>query len=206
MKKVFFIPGLFLLVLCIWSNSLNAQNTDKYFDDSGRFVDNLWYGGGITLGASNTSFVFGLYPMVGYKIFGPVSAGLKFRGEYLSQKVFDASNNAYNYNSFSWGVGPIARVKFIEQLFGDDVLFGHMEYELEDLEVPETQNGFLLIDPNDSNQILTTRTGRDNAYLGLGYAQGDIVKFEILWLYNVLEPADSDQVPWDIRFALTYNF
>ncbi len=213
LTKIGFLMILFSLVLCI--ATVDAQNygrgkkkkkkkkpartekTDDYFDESGSFAHRLWYGGGLTLFFTGNSFNIGVTPMVGYKITDQISVGPRFKIDYYQEKLY----GEFNYKSTSWGTGLFTRGKLFQNVFA------HVEYEYENLEVPDyIGNGQLQLDPNDPNDILTERENRNNFHLGLGYTSGGLVAYEIMVLYNVLESDSSERLPWDLRFGFTYNF
>lgn len=134
--------------------------------------------------------------MVGYKIIDEISVGPRFKIDYYQEKI----QGSFNYKSTSWGAGLFARGKIFQNVFG------HVEYEFENLEVPDYVGGQLQLDPNDPNDILTERENRNNFYIGLGYNSGGLIAYEIMVLYNVLESDSSERLPWDLRFGFTYKF
>ncbi len=187
------------------SRKKRSNKNDEYFDESGGFAHRLWYGGGFALGFSGNSdfsvFNFGLSPMVGYKIVENVSAGPRIAFNYSFMKGYATDGRIHKVQPFSYSVATFARFKFLRSLFA------HVEIEFESRESPLVTNGStLFVLDTDTNKIATVREGRENFYVGLGYTSGSIWGYEILVLYNTTEPDDSLNLPFDIRFAITYNF
>jgi hypothetical protein len=182
-----------------------SSKTDEYFDEGG-FVNNLWYGGGFTLGftgGNNQSvFAFGLSPMVGYKFLGDiVSAGPRVGFEYNHIRVSQCGNcPVYKTSPLSYSLGAFTRIKALPNVFG------HIEYEYQNTESTDPdRDGFINIDPTD-NSIITERVVFDNVYVGLGYNSGGLFAYEIMILYNVNQPATTVESPFDLRFGFTYKF
>ena len=181
----------------------NSKN-DEYFDESGGFAHRLWYGGGFLLGFSGNSefsvFNFGLSPMVGYKVIENVSVGPRIAFQYSFIKGYATDGRIHNSQPFSYSVATFARFKFLQSLFA------HIELEFESRESPLVTNGNLFVLDSRTNEIATVREGRQNFYIGAGYTSGGIWGYEILVLFNTTEPDDSINLPFDIRFGITYNF
>jgi len=176
------------------------DSNSEYFDDSGNFASRLWYGGNLNLGFSNNFANIGISPMIGYKFIDEVSFGPRFTINYTTQKLF-AGNQSFNLNSTDFGAGAFGRGKIFNGIFA------HVEFEYISEEIPA--GGVIQIDPDNPNRILTERAARENFYIGGGYnssGQGSLFGFEIMILFNTLEPSDSDRVPLVYRFGFTYNF
>ena len=177
-----------------------TSKTDEYFDESGSFKQRLWYGGGFILGFSGSNqisqFSIGVSPMVGYKIFEPFSVGPKASIQYSVIKAPDyssANGGSQTVHPVTWSVGVFSRYKIIP------AIFAHIEFELEDeAEVFYANTGDLVVNRRQLN----------NFYIGAGYNSNDggLIGFEIVLLYNVLEPEDSLELPIDLRFGINYNF
>lgn len=211
---------LFPLILCIFMfvgiNQTSAQrdrndSTDEYFDESGAsFKQRLWFGGGIVLNyqgrsfnrSSGNEFIFGLSPMVGYKLNDFVSFGPRIEFNYISGRYTGQNiNGVAKFDAVSFGIGPFARLKPIPELFA------HVEYQYSNTAgVLIDGNGNLVLD--DENRVVTGRINRDNFFIGAGYSSsaGSLFGYEISILYNLLEPDDSQNVPITIRGGFTYNF
>lgn len=213
MKKYLLFSLLALLFTACFSHDAFAQKkgkkkksskTDEYFDDSG-FLNKLWYGGNVNLGfaGGNTQsvFAFGLSPMVGYKLVGDlISVGPRVGFEYNHIRV-TACNNCpvFKTSPLSYSAGAFARVKPF------DNFFGHFEYEHQSAESTDPdRDGYIEIDQN--GEIITARQPFDNVYVGAGYNSGGLFGYEILLLYNVNQPGNTVDSPFDIRFGFTYKF
>ena len=201
---------VFLLIFCfvgMLSNEAYAQRkkkrsttTDEYFDESGGFKHRLWYGGNLSLNYSGNAFNIGISPMVGYKILEPLSVGPRFKIDYYWERLQTFSGTNVDFKSTSYGFGAFTRAKFLQ------TFFGHVEFEYENSEVADRVNGQIVADPNDASAILTTREGRNNFYIGAGYNSGGEIGYEIMILYNLNHPKDSNLLPIDFRVGFTYKF
>lgn len=170
-----------------------SLDTDEYFDESGSLRGRLWYGLGFTLPnfgsfGGQTSFSMGLAPMLGIKVFegdDRFSVGPRASLQY----AYFAFNNAENVQLLSYTIGGFARYKVFSQFFP------HVEFEYEN----RAQRDFSTINGVE-------RIPQQNFYVGAGYTSGGTIQYEILALYNLNEPDNSSFVPFDFRFAFTYNF
>lgn len=214
--KYLFLIGFFFLTV----GSLEAQNrrnnkkdkeVDKYFNETGGFVNQLWYGGNLNLGFSGTQgvsqFSFGLTPMVGYKILPFLSVGPRIGFNYTNLKGETQNTNgqlsgrkSVNLNDYS--VGIFSRVKFLR------VMFVHLELtSLSQEQAFVTGNGFLATDANNNNKIITERSSQLGSYAGLGYNNGmGGIGYEILALYNFNITKDDPRSPFELRIGFTYKF
>lgn len=219
MKKILqFSLLIFALLMCFDSDlygqrrgkkkkkkKSKTSKVDDYFDESGGFKHRLWYGGGGNLGFSGNgrvnSFVVGLSPMVGYKIFDELSVGprLAFDVSFIRGQAATSTGIA-KAQPLSYSFGVFGRYKIFNSIFT------HIEYGLENnSSVFVDGGGFLVLDGN--GDVFVEREVRDNFYLGLGYnSGGGLWGYEIYVLYNALAPENTINLPFDIRFGLTYNF
>jgi len=81
--------------------------------------ENIFIGGGITLGFASNTFQIGASPEVGYSVAQWLDAGLGFNLNYASQKA-DPNyyyNNNTRYHSFNYGGGPFVRLFPVRFLF-----------------------------------------------------------------------------------------
>ncbi len=179
-----------MLVFSINSTAYSQRSNKKDND----FKQNLWYGGSIGLGfqsfASQSTFLFALFPMLGYKInetfsFGP-RVGASYR--HIRTRGFNGSIEKFNPVEFSGAL--FGRAKVLRQFFG------HVEYELANEKNPINRNG---------TTVINARTDT-NFYLGAGYTSGGKVASEIYILYNFLEDDNILDVPFVIRGGITVNF
>ncbi|TNE60761.1 MAG: hypothetical protein EP344_06710 [Bacteroidetes bacterium] len=194
------------LTLCT-SAHLIAQNRLQYSapvagfnlpdkKDAPSFKDRLWYGGGVTLGFSGGAgyslFAFGVSPMVGYKIVGPLSAGPRLSLLYTSQKY----PGVQTFNLFDVELSLFARVRVFRGLF----IQGELG-TLSDQYVYQDNLGQLGKD---------TRT-RPAQYLGIGYnfsngAGGVGQEIAVMYDFYVGNDINSYEQPWQYRLAFTYGF
>ncbi|MBR9923000.1 MAG: hypothetical protein GYB31_19410 [Bacteroidetes bacterium] len=201
------IPFLLLIFVIGFGLSAKAQSDNEnaqYFDESG-FKHKLWYGGGFNLGFSGNQnlslFSLGISPMVGYKIIDQVSVGPRLSFQYNHIKGIATDGRVRKVQPVSFSYGAFARWKFLP------MIFAHVEYEIANTAgVYTNSQGFLLYDIN-SGEIQTYRELRHNMYIGAGYNSGfGNFGYELLLLYNALTPENSLELPFSIRFGLTYNF
>ena len=189
------------------SPNKKSKKADDYFDESGGFKHRLWYGGNVILnfGGSNgeSSFTFGVTPMIGYKIVGGLSAGPKFGVIHTILKAYNDRGTISSLGLTNYSVGAFSRFKFLK------TFFLHAEHEY-------ANTAGYFINPSDpyerlqtdaNGKALKSRQGQQNTYIGAGYNAGGLISYEILLLYNLSpQPQNSLNLPIDIRFGFTYNF
>lgn len=203
--------ALLLLAFCLFAADSYGQtrkkksDVDQYFDESGSIATRLWYGGGFNLGFSGTSgfsaFSLGISPMVGYKVFennSNFSVGPRANLDYSYYKGTGTDNQIHSVQSISYSLGLFARYKVFSNFFA------HAEVEQENREsIAMVSNLFVI---GTDGKPLTQRDPRQNLYLGAGYTSGGVLAYEVLIIYNALEPSNSVNLPFDIRFGFTYKF
>lgn len=209
MKKFIWFVLLAMVFSLVSSHGAYAQKrkkrsskTDSYFDESG-FANKLWYGGNFNLGFSGSGetnqFVFGLSPMVGYKLLNDiVSVGPRAGFTYNFIKGRGSDLAIHKVNPTSWNVGVFARVKPLANLFA------HFEYEYANTKVVFVDQFGLLAVQN--GEVIVESEVRDNVYLGVGYTSGGLWAYEILLLYNANLPEGDLELPFTFRFGITYKF
>ena len=162
--------------------------------DAPPFKDRLWFGGGLTLGffggSGYSSFGFGLSPMVGYKIIGPLSAGPRVSVLYTSQKF----PGFKTFNLFDVELSLFARVKIFKGLFAQG-------------EIGSISDQYIYEDSQGLGKGTRTRPAQN---IGLGYnfsnGQGGVGQ-EIAIMYDLyIGDTDPYEQPWNIRLAFTYGF
>jgi len=201
---VLFLVSIAILFSSTITEGQNRGDVDELFNDKGNFASRLWYGGGFTLGFSSTnvrsSFVVGVSPMVGYKIFEDFSIGPKgsatlsvLKGTTLGGETVRASPVSYSYGLFS-------RYKLFP------AVFFQVEYEFEDaVFFRGDQFGFPVKDADGKMAI--ARQSQNNFFIGGGYNSSmGVWGYEIVILYNLNDPDNSIQNPIDLRFGINYNF
>jgi len=161
------------------------------------FTSKLWYGGGINLGFSGYNggsvFAFGVAPMVGYKFYGPFSAGPRLSIQFASYKF----QGFKNLNLFDTEAGLFLRARVFRGFF----LQGEIATEW-------VQEPYEFL---SNKTISKLKFQRANQYFGAGYnfANGEGGPgTEIGIFYNVAVGNDPDSYlnPWDYRFTFTWNF
>jgi hypothetical protein len=157
----------------------------------------LWYGGGVNIGFTGYNgqsvFQLGVSPMVGYKIWGPISIGPRLSVDYGAYK--QAGYKALSLFDFETGI--FARTK----IWGP--IFAHVEGGNQWSQYPD--GGY------DPATLKPTKKTREifNKYVGLGYNNGDGgAGYEILVLYNFALANDiqSSRLPIDYRIGFTWKF
>jgi hypothetical protein len=117
-KKILLLTFSTILITGIF-----AQPTSPaYGPDEGKKgfkKENIFIGGGITLGFASNTFQIGASPEVGYSIAQWLDAGLGFNFNYASQKADPDYyyNDNTRYHSFNYGGGPFVRLFPVRFLF-----------------------------------------------------------------------------------------
>ncbi len=178
-----------LILTCIGQSY--AQRSSKKDTD---FKTKLWYGGGIGLGyqsfAGQSTFLFALFPMMGYKVNETFSVGPRLGVSYRNIRTVGFNGSVERFNPIEISGAIFGRAKVIRPFFA------HVEYELANEKIPTTRNG---------STVITSRTDT-NVYLGAGYNSGGKIGSEIYVLYNILEDPNSLETPFVIRGGITVNF
>ncbi len=183
---------LTLLLIGMIFSSAHAQSRSK---KSTTLSEHLWYGGSVGLGFQSfnnqSSFLFALFPMMGYKITESISVGPRIGASYRNIKSRGLDGRVYRFNPVELSGALFGRVKLFRQIFG------HVEYEL------ASEKNLV----NNSANGISIRNGTEtNFYLGGGYNSGGKIASEIYILYNFNEDDFSLEVPWVIRAGFTYRF
>lgn len=199
--------SLLLLLGCLFFAAQNAQAQFRVTDSKSKnkkgkkeavpFKERLWYGGGINLGFSgfngSSAFGFGVSPMVGYKIYGPFSAGPRLSVFFTSQKVqgFKA------VNLFNTEAGLFLRARVFRGFF--------LQGEVANQWIQEPFE----LRPDRTISKITFQRGAQ--YIGAGYnfANGEGgagSEIGIFYNFAIANDVNAYQAPWDYRFAFTWNF
>ena len=158
--------------------------------------DHLWYGGGIGLGFGSgfgySQFGFGISPMVGYKIIGPLSMGPRISIDYTSVKY----QGLGTYNLFDVELSLFARVKVFKGLFVQG-------------EIGTVTDQYLGQD-NTGNLEKVKRT-RPAQYVGVGYnfsnGEGGFgQEISIMYDFYIASDINAIENPCQYRFAITFVF
>ncbi|MBK7871298.1 MAG: hypothetical protein IPJ74_11780 [Saprospiraceae bacterium] len=194
MKNAIKISLLLLIAIFTMQSTAEAQNRSRENDRrQSEFASRLWYGGGLTLGFTSSGneslFQIGLSPMVGYKIFEPFSVGPRVNLLYSHYRI-NFSGDIESANAVSWSAGVFTRYKIVRNIFA------HVEYEFENAAV----FSYAL------SGLEALRRERNNFYVGGGYNSGGTWGYEILLLFNTLQPENDINPPFSFRIGFTRNF
>lgn len=179
-----------------YTNAAPGFTTPKDKKESTSFKDKLWYGGGLNLGFSGASgvsvFGFGLSPMVGYKIVGPLSAGPRLSVFYSSQTYVGLRT----FNLFDVEVSLFARVRVFRGFFIQGEIGTLSDQYLYTLNGRDIEKG--------------TRT-RPSQYIGAGYnfsngSGGFGQEIAVMYDFYVGGDINAFENPWQYRLAFTYGF
>lgn len=180
-------------------SSFSLKAPDSYLsykkDSDYKLKDHLWYGGGLSLGFAGTSgasvFAFGVSPMVGYKIIGPLSAGPRLSVLYTSQKF----QGLKAFNLFDVELSLFARVRVFKGLFVQG-------------EVGTLSDQYVYLDSQGYGKGTRTRPAQ---YLGLGYnfangQGGPGQEIAIMYDFYIAQDDQAYEQPWQYRLAFTFGF
>lgn len=185
------IIGLFVFVSMPHTATAQSRSSKKNTE----LASKLWYGGGVGLGfqsfAQQSSFLFALFPMAGYKVTNSISVGprIGLSYQYLKTRGFDG--RIYKFNPLELSGAVFSRAKLFNPIFA------HVEFEVANEKRPVYNAAGI---PSIGSSI------ENNFYIGAGYNSGGKVASEIYILYNVLEEESSLDVPFIIRGGITFNF
>lgn len=201
-SKVFFVSSLVLLFFQVdlVAQQLNYQSLSNQYGlpekgDGPSFKDRLWYGGGLTLGFSGGSgyslFAFGISPMVGYKVVGPLSVGPRLSILYTSQKY----PGIKSFNLFDVELSLFARVKVYKGFFIQG-------------ELGTISDQYVYLIGNDLAKGTQTRPAQ---YVGLGYNfsngnGGWGQELSIMYDFYIASDINAYEQPWQYRLSFTYGF
>jgi hypothetical protein len=174
--------------------SAQSRGNDARKSSSSGLAQHLWYGGGFVLGFAGNSyssqFQFGLSPMVGYKFTNILSVGPKGSIVYNHIRVQDFGGGVEKVNAWDYSAGVFARALIFRGFFGQ------VEYDYESYVQLYTD-------------LTTVRVNRGNTYLGAGYntsrGEGGFGT-EIMVTYNLNQPGNTLESPFDYRIGFTFNF
>ncbi len=189
--------------------SVSAQSTALAFNTQGagfslpkkkkksdsNLKEHLWYGGGLALGfyggSGYSEFDFGLSPMVGYKIIGPLSAGPRVSVLYSSLKF----PGLKAYNLFDVELSLFARVRVFKGLFIQG-------------EIGTVSDQYIYQDFQGYGKGKRTRPAQ---YIGLGYnfangEGGPGQEIAVMYDFYVANDVNAYEQPWQYRIAFTFGF
>ncbi len=187
-----------LVAMCMAAQPAMAQFVEKKNKSAKKeapsFASRLWYGGGINLGFQSyygqSAFGIGVSPMVGYKIYGPFSAGPRLSVFYQSVKF----RGVKALNLFDTEAGAFVRAKVFRGLF--------LQGEVSQLWYQQPYT--------DGVNFITVRQQRGNQYAGIGYnfgsGQGGGSEISVMYNFAIANDPYVEESPFDIRFGFTWNF
>lgn len=197
-KLNFSVVYLFFIFFFINAQQGLAQRDRSKRDreESSKFAEKLWYGGGFTLGfgASNgvSEFGLGVSPMVGYKVLDFLSVGPRFSLLYTSLKV-----QGYKaINLFDYQIGAFLRARVFQGFF----LQGELAQEW-------YQDG-AIFGPDDIRKLNYTRS---NQLIGAGWnssmGEGGIgTELGIFYNVAIANDENTSRNPLEYRFGITWRF
>ena len=190
-----FIGAALLLVFSFSDVDAQDQGRGGGNGDGDRpaFWDRIFFGGNLGLQFGDLTFV-DISPLIGYKLTDQLAVGIG--GTYIyyrsrTQFLINGQPQIFEYKTNIYGGRLFTRYYFVENLFG------HAEYEILNLEVPDD---FIF------NKL--TRTNITSFFIGGGYRQmlGGRAALELMGLYNLTEEANSPYVNPVIRIGVVAGF
>ncbi|HLP95715.1 MAG TPA: hypothetical protein VK168_16845 [Saprospiraceae bacterium] len=169
----------------------NRSRDEKDSEEKG-FTSKLWYGGGVNIGFGGysgfSSFNFGLSPMVGYKIIGPLSVGPRLAYDFTSIK----QRGFQSLNLHSFDLGGFVRCRVFRGLF----LQGEISNQWFQNYDPITGGSF-------KDQRVNQRIGGG---WNFGSPGGTGSEISILYNFRVANDLEAYQNPVEYRFGFTWKF
>ncbi len=181
-----------ILILCLFILSVQTMVAQKSNNSS--LLDKTWYGAHLALGfgASSTqsAITLGIAPMVGYRIFDPISVGPRVNILYRHLTFKDFSGNLIQkINIVDRGIGVFLRAEVYRQYF----VQAELMYE-------STVNRIT----NAGDQIRVKGT---NAYIGVGTnVGGRNPSVELMVTYDLNLPSIYKNNLINFRFGFTMNY
>lgn len=170
-----------ILAICLLSFAIvMAQDKEQEEGHKGFRKDNLFTGGGISLGFSNYSFLVGASPVLGYRLADWVDAGIVINYQYNSLRDYPYID--YKQRQSLYGGGAFAR------LFPLPFLFAQGQFEHNFIHQK------IIGPPGVGNS--TYNTSANSFLIGVGYMQGRMRGFNspgyyISILWDVSRDANS---------------
>ncbi|MFI5218146.1 MAG: hypothetical protein ACHQNT_01570 [Bacteroidia bacterium] len=196
--KSFLLLVLFLLVILkinLAQDSTSAPQPYKTEDENKiSFGQRLVFGGVIGLQFGDQTIV-DIEPVIGYKITPQLIGGIGVKYIYYNTKYYyyysNGASQLVEYSTNIYGGSVFGRYYFIENVFG------HVEYEILNMEVPD-----------DFNFGEYVRTNIASFLVGGGYSQslGANSSIGIAVLYNLIEDNYSPYANPIIRIGFGFGF
>ena len=163
--------GILLIVLI----SLQSRAQDEQEKSSGFHKENLFTGGGISLGFSNNSFQAGASPVLGYNLASWVDAGVAVNYNYASFHDVNYVNDKLRESTYGGGI--------FAKLYPLPFLFIHSQFEHNfTTQKYLSGNG----QPSEKNKVEANSLLLGLGYAGDRYANSGRPFFYISLLFDVL--------------------
>ena len=202
-KKLLQLFSITLLLLLAFNASAQRRDRERQkerpreveeeqVEDPKGFKAKLWYGGGVNIGFGGfngfSSFNFGVSPMVGYKIIGPLSAGPRVAYDFTSLKQRGYKSIALN----SFDIGAFVRCRVFSGLFFQGEVSNQWYQDLD----------------NFSGEKISAQ--RVNQRLGAGWNFGQPggagSEITVLYNFNIANDLNTYLNPVEYRFGFTWKF
>jgi hypothetical protein len=172
----------YLGILSIVFISLHLQAQDEQEKTSGFHKENLFTGGGISLGFSNNSFQAGASPVLGYNVASWVDAGIAVNYNYASFRDVNFVNDKLRESTYGGGI--------FAKLYPLPFLFVHTQFEHNFT----TQKYLSAVgEASEKNKVEANSLLVGLGYAGDRYANSGRPFFYISLLFDVL---NSDYSPY----------
>lgn len=119
-KRVVIAVCSFMIVVGGFAQGHMPNRMNTYSDEgpgTGFLKENLFVGGGLSLGYGSYDFNVGATPEIGYSLNKWLDAGLVLNINYSSERADQYYNNNTRYRSFNYGAGLFGRAWFLPFLF-----------------------------------------------------------------------------------------
>ncbi|HAD14863.1 MAG TPA: hypothetical protein DCF33_20740 [Saprospirales bacterium] len=192
-KIAAFVALSLFLTLSSSTHAQRSRDRKKEEKESPQgFTSKLWYGGGVIVGLGGfngySSFNFGLSPMVGYKIVGPLSVGPRVAYDLISNK--QRGFKAINLHSFD--VGGFVRCRVFRGLF---------------VQGEVSNQWFQNFDPNTGDKFSDERVNqRLGAGWNFGSPGGSGSEISLMYNFRIANDINTWQTPMEYRFGFTWKF
>jgi len=177
--------GLLLIVMGGFAQGHMPSRMNTYSDEgagTGFLKQNLFIGGGLSLGYGSYDFNVGATPEIGYSLNKWLDAGIVVNINYSSERADPYYNNDTRYRSFNYGGGLFGRVWFLP------FLFAQVQPEFNFINYNEKYMG-----PGGGTYSQTTNA--PSVLLGIGYGQR-IVGQNSFFLSLSLDVVNSQYSPY----------